>query len=62
MHTQSNITNIKYYINKSHSGQITPTRAQNANQNPHGGMELMIKYPTPHMPDPPPPPVGAKHW
>ena len=27
----------KYYINKSHSVQIAPTRGQNANQNPQGG-------------------------
>ena len=27
----------KYYINKSHSVQIAPTRGQNADQNPQGG-------------------------
>ena len=26
-----------YYINKSHSVQIAPTRGQNTNQNPQGG-------------------------
>ena len=38
----------KYYINKSHSVQIAPTRSQNADQNPQGGdaIVLMIKYPT----------------
>ena len=45
----------KYYINKSHSVQIAPTRGQNANQNPQGGdaIVLMIKYPTYAGPPPP---------
>ena len=34
----------KFYINKSHSVQIAPTRSQNADQNPQGVDA------TPHMP------------
>jgi hypothetical protein len=32
--------------------QIALTWAQNANQNPQGGMQLMIKCPTHAQPDP----------
>jgi hypothetical protein len=48
MHHHFAINWNKYYINKSHSVQIAPTRGQNANQNPQGGdaIVLMIKYPT----------------
>ena len=39
----------KYYINKSHSVQISPElRGQNADKNPQGGGAI-------YMPDPPPP-------
>jgi hypothetical protein len=45
----------KYYINKSHSVQITPTRGQNANQNPQGGDAIDDQLP--HIC--PTPPLGV---
>jgi hypothetical protein len=45
----------KYYINKSHSVQIAPTRVQNANQNPQGGDAIDDQIP--HKG--PPPPLGV---
>jgi hypothetical protein len=41
----------KYYINKSHSVQIAPTRGQNANQNPQGGDAIDDQIP--HICPPP---------
>ena len=43
----------KYYINKSHSVQIAPTRGQNTNQNPQGGDAIDDQIPRISMPDPP---------
>ena len=45
----------KYYINKSHSFQIAPTRGQNADQNPQGGDAIDDQIP--HIC--PPPPLGV---
>jgi hypothetical protein len=41
----------KYYINKSHSVQIAPTRGRNANQNPQGGVAIDDQIP--HICPPP---------
>jgi hypothetical protein len=43
----------KYYINKSHSVQIAPTRGQNSDQNPQGGDAIDDQIP--HIC---PPPLG----
>ena len=47
----------KYYVNKSHSVQIAPTRGQNANQNPQGGDAIDDQIPHICQTPPPPPPL-----